>query len=252
MDTYNSQLSEILHTAHILPPANGSSHINVGKGERIASVVGGALLAFYGLKKGDKAGTAMALSGGALLLRGASGYCPVNAATGRDTSGAQQDVSIEITRSLTINRPRQEVYQFWRQLENLPKFMQHLSEVRPLGPKRSHWIAKMPKGVGTVEWEADIIVEEENALLAWRSLPESDIDNAGEVRFFDAPAGRGTVVQAAIAYRPPAGDLGGGLAKLLNPAFKQVVKEDLRRFKRLMETGEIPTIEGQPSCRQAY
>ncbi|MDX5480740.1 MAG: DUF2892 domain-containing protein [Hymenobacteraceae bacterium] len=248
MDTYNSQLSELLHTSHISPPANGSSHINVGKAERIASVIGGALLTFYGLKKGEKAGTAMALTGGALLFRGATGYCPVNAASGRDTSDGQ-DVSIEITRSLTILKPREELYQYWRQLENLPKFMEHLQDVRQLGPKRSHWVAKIPKGVGTIAWDADIVEEQENTLLAWRSLPDSDVDNAGEVRFMDAPAGRGTIVQATISYRPPVGDLGGSVAKLLNPVFKQLVKEDLRRFKRLMETGEIPTIEGQPSCR---
>lgn len=248
MDTYNTKLSELLNTAHISPPLTGSSQINVGTTERIISAVGGALLTYYGLKKPNTLGIAMAAVGGSLLFRGATGYCPVNEAAGRNTA-EWESVSIEITRSLTILKPRNELYQYWRQLENLPNFMQHLQDVRQLGPKRSHWVARIPKGVGTVEWNADIVAEEENSLLAWQSLPGSDIDNSGEVRFKDAPANRGTVVQATISYRPPAGAVGGSVAKLLNPVFKQLVKEDMRRFKRLMETGEIPTIEGQPSGR---
>jgi uncharacterized membrane protein len=249
MDTYNSNMSDVLHTSHISPPATGTSHINVGKAERIASVLGGTLMAYYGLQKSDKAGIAMAAAGGALLFRGATGYCPVNEALGRDSS-TEKDISLEITRSLTISKPRSEVYQFWRQLENLPQFMEHLQDVRQLGPKRSHWVAKIPKGVGTIEWDADIIQEETDSLIAWRSLPESDVDNAGEVRFMDAPAGRGTIVQAAISYRPPVGAVGGGIAKLLNPAFEAMVKNDLRRFKQLMEVGEVTTVDGQPAGKR--
>ncbi|MCC9134994.1 YgaP-like transmembrane domain [Pontibacter silvestris] len=248
MDTYNSTFSEQFDTAHISPPITGSSQINVGNTERIISAVGGALLTYYGLRKPNTLGLAMAAVGGSLLFRGATGYCPVSGAIGLNTA-ENESIAIEITRSLTILKPRNELYQYWRQLENLPNFMQHLQDVRQMGPKHSHWIARMPKGIGTVEWDADIIQEEKNTLLAWRSLPGSDIDNAGEVRFMDAPANRGTVVQATISYRPPAGAVGGGVAKLLNPVFKQIVKEDLRRFKRLMETGEISTIEGQPSGR---
>ena len=242
-------MSDVLDTQHINPPVTGSSHINVGNAERIASVVGGALLAYYGLRKPNAGGVAMAAAGGALLFRGATGYCPVNEALGRDSSSGKS-ISIDITRSLTIRRPRAEVYQFWRQLENLPQFMEHLQDVRQLGPKQSHWVARIPKGVGTVEWDADIIQEEPGSLIAWRSLPGSDVDNAGEVRFKDAPAGRGTVVQATISYRPPVGVVGGSLAKLLNPAFQVMVKNDLRRFKQLMETGEIITIEGQPAGKR--
>ncbi|RDV16222.1 DUF2892 domain-containing protein [Pontibacter diazotrophicus] len=246
MDTYKSKMSDVLDTQHILPPATGSSHMNVGTTERIASVVGGALMAYYGLRKPNFGGLILAAAGGALLYRGSTGYCPMNSMVGRDTAD-EQDISIDITRSLTINRPRSEVYQFWRQLENLPQFMQHLQDVRQQGPKRSHWVARIPKGVGTVEWDADVVQEETDTLIAWRSLPGSDVDNAGEVRFMDAPAERGTVVQATISYRPPAGAVGGQLAKLLNPAFEQMVKNDLHRFKQLMETGEVTTTEGQPA-----
>lgn len=244
MDTYNPKMSDVLGTQRISPPTTGSSHINVGDAERVASLVGGALLAYYGLNKPNAGGLAMAAAGGALLFRAVTGYCPMNEALGRDSS-LGEDISIEINSSLTINKPRSEVYQFWRQLENLPKFMEHLQEVRQLGPKRSHWVANIPKGVGTVAWDADIVQEEPHHLIAWRSMPGSDVDNAGEVRFTDAPGDRGTVVQTSISYRAPVGAVGGGIAKLLNPAFRQMVENDLRRFKQLMETGEVITTEGQ-------
>ena len=249
MDTQDTTLSRLLHTAHISPPLNGSSQINVGKTERIISVAGGALLSWYGIKKGDLIGAAIAFAGSTLLFRGTTGYCPVNEAAGRDTA-EENSTSIEITRSLTIQKPRKELYAYWRKLENLPNFMKHLKEVSQTGGKTSHWEARIPGDIGTIEWEAEVTQEKENELIAWQSLEDSDIDNAGEVRFKDAPAGRGTVVQATISYRPPAGSVGGGAARMLNPVFKQVVKEDLRRFKRLMEAGEIPTIDGQTSGRK--
>jgi uncharacterized membrane protein len=127
MDTYNSSMSDVLHTSHISPPATATSHINVGKAERIASVLGGALLAYYGLQKSDKVGIAMAAAGGAMLFRGATGYCPMNEALGRDSSNGK-DVALEITRSLTIGKPRSEVYQYWRQLVNLPRENRQLHE----------------------------------------------------------------------------------------------------------------------------
>ena len=210
------------------------------------SAAGGGLLIYYGLRYHGVPGLALAAAGGYLLFRGATGYCPANEATGRDTAD-QKNRSLEITRSLTINKPREELYAYWRQLENLPTFMQHLQEIRQTNEKQSHWVANVPKDMGTIAWDAEIVREEENQRLAWRSLPGSDIENAGEVQFKDAPANRGTVVQATITYRPPAAAVGSDVAQLLNPLFTQMVKEDLRRFKRLMETGSIPTIAGQPS-----
>ena len=245
MDTYNPNLSRALHTEHISPPATGTSHINVSNPERVVSAIGGAALSVLGLKKPGLAGMAMATAGGLLLFRGATGYCPMNQLMGRDTSDGH-DISMEIVKTITVMRPRPEVYQFWRMLENLPKFMEHLEDVRQLGPQRSHWIARVPGGLGKIEWDADIIHEKENELLAWRSLPESDIDNAGEVRFSDSPDGHGTIVQAVISYSPPAGSVGGLAAKLLNPMFKTMVERDLRYFKRFMETGETHPKHKQP------
>ena len=223
-----------------------SKQTNVGDNERMISAASGGLLAYYGLRYHSVPGLALAAAGGYLLFRAATGYCPINETTDRDTAD-KNHLSLEITRSLTINKPREELYAYWRQLENLPTFMKHLQEVRQTGEKQSHWVAKVPGGMGTVAWDAEITQEEENQRLAWRSLPGLDIENTGEVQFKDAPANRGTIVQATITYQPPAAAIGNNAAKLLNPLFKQMVKEDLRRFKRVMETGGIPTIAGQPS-----
>lgn len=229
-------------------PRNGKKWGNVGQTERLLSVAGGALLTYLGTKGRSPGRIALALTGGALVVRGVSGYCPLNQALGRDTA-ATQATGLHITRSVTINRPRHEVYSFWRQLENLPRFMKHLQEVRQLDPKRSHWEARLPGDVGTLDWEAEITVEEPDTRLAWHSLPGSQIENAGEVRFEDAPGDRGTELHAAISYNPPAGALSKAAASLFNEVFAQLVKEDLRRVKQLLEIGELPTIEGQPAGR---
>jgi uncharacterized membrane protein len=113
----------------------------------------------------------------------------------------------------------------------------------------SHWVARAPRGLTTLEWDAETTEDRENELIAWRSLPDADVDNQGVVRFQDAPDGRGTEVHVSIQYRPLAGAIGDALARLLNPISSQLIKEDLRRFKRLLETGEIPTTEGQPTGR---
>ena len=230
--------------------------INVGTTGRVLSLLGGGALVYHGwTRKESPLGKSLTTAGAYLLLRGASGFCLINQALHIDT--ADDDTpGFEVTTSVTILKPRAEVYQFWRQLENLPKFMEYLEDVKQNDAKRSHWVAKVPKNIvnkeklNAIEWDAEIVLEEENSMIAWRSLPNSEVENSGEVRFTDAPAGRGTVVQATISYHPPLGVAGELAAKLLNPAFKELVKQDLRRFKRLLEAGEIPTIIGQPSGRK--
>ena len=249
--------SGVLSIAPVDPIPSGSSRINVGPAERYVSAGAGALLATVGLRKGGLGGILLAALGGALVYRGATGYCPVNNAVGRDTSEEKTETDVlEISKSVTINKPREEVYAFWRQLENLPQFMQHLESVAQQDDKRSHWVAKVSTGnkvtklLPAVEWDADIVEEEQNSRLVWRSVPGATIDNSGEVRFVDAPGNRGTEVHATIKYRAPEGIVGEAVLKLLNPTLKQMVKEDIRRFKRLMEAGEIPTLAGQSSGRE--
>lgn len=185
-----------------------------------------------------------AAAGSALLLRGTSGYCPVSKAIGRNTS-EREDAAVEVSTSLIINKPREVLYSYWRRLENLPNFMQHLEEVTQTSNDISLWVARIPGGLGEVEWEAEILQEEENYLLAWQSLSGSEIDNGGEVRFEDAPGG-GTLVETTIIYRPPAGELGELAGKILTPAFEKMIKKDLRGFKKFMESGTYESYISDP------
>lgn len=230
-----------------LPPATGSTHINVGVSERVVSALGGAALAVWGLRSiNSGSGITMLLGGTYLLVRGLSGYCPMNEMLGRNTAEMPRNTSaMEARTTFTINKPRSEVYRYWRTLENLPNFMQHLESVKELDDRRSKWSARIPGAdkvagnLATVSWEAEIIEDKKDELIAWSSLPASTIDNAGEVHFRDARDNRGTEIEACISYRLPAGDLGSMAAKLFNPAIERMIQTDLRNFKMLMETGQI-------------
>lgn len=157
---------------------------------------------------------------------------------------------VRIERVTTINKPVHEVYEFWRQFQNFPRFMRHIESVEVLGDRRSRWRAKAPAG-RTVEWEAEILEDRQDEWIAWRSLPGSQIENSGSVRFAPAPGGRGTEVRVQLQYSPPAGRFGRGIAWLFGEEPEQQIHEDLRRFKQLMETGEIPLSDGPSLWRPA-
>ena len=228
--------------------------------------MGGGALALYGLARGFQRGAwdgfVMALVGGALVYRGVTGHCDFYEIAGINTAGTEGEAKrspvvsvpaghgIKVEKSVTINRSPAELYQFWRNLENLPRFMNHLESVKVTDEKRSHWIAKAPAG-STVEWDAEIYNEKEGELIAWRSLEGSDVDNAGSVHFEAAPGGRGSIVRVILKYDPPAGVIGANVAKLFGEEPSQQIEEDLRRFKQLMEAGETATTEGQTSGRSA-
>ena len=163
---------------------------------------------------------------------------------------APQDnaVSVRVKKSITINRSPEELYRFWHEFQNLPAFMNDLESVQVTGEKRSHWIAKGPAGK-RIEWDAEIIEDRPNELIAWRSLEGSDVENSGSVRFERARGKPGTVIRVEIEYRPPAGSLGATVSKFLGADPKQALHENLHRLKQLMETGEIITTEGQPAGR---
>jgi len=150
---------------------------------------------------------------------------------------------IHVTKSVTVMKPRAEVFQFWRQLERLPSFMIHLQSVTAVSGKRSHWVAKAPAGT-TVEWDADIVAERAGDLLSWRSVDGSEIRNEGSVRFKDAPADRGTEVMVELSYDAPAGAAGKVIAKWFGEEPGQQLTDDLRRFKQVMETGEVVLSDG--------
>jgi uncharacterized membrane protein len=150
---------------------------------------------------------------------------------------------IHVEEAVTVNRPLSEVFRFWRNLENLPTFMKHLESVSEREEGITHWVARGPAGM-RVEWDARIINEIDNKLIGWQSLEGSTISTAGSVNFRETP--RGTEVRVHLQYHPPAGRLGATVAWLFGEEPNLQVREDLRRFKQLIETGEIPTIEGQP------
>ena len=157
-------------------------------------------------------------------------------------------ISIRVKKSVTINRPAEELYALWHDFQNLARFMKHVESVQVTGDKRSHWIAKGPAGK-SVEWDAETIEDRPNELIAWRSVEGSTIENSGSVRFEAATGGRGTVVRVELEYYPPAGLLGATVAKLLGEEPEGQLQEDLRRLKQLLEAGEIITTEGQPAGR---
>jgi uncharacterized membrane protein len=159
---------------------------------------------------------------------------------GDDTGGA-----LSATAAITVNRPADEVYRQWRDLESLPAFMAHLRSVRADSATRSHWEAEAP--VGTVQWDAEIVDDRPGELLAWRSVDGADVDNDGTVRFRPAAGGRGTEIRVDLRYRPPGGRAGRIVAKLLGEEPDQQLRDDLRRFKQIVEIGEIVRSEGSPS-----
>ena len=165
-------------------------------------------------------------------------------------NGARGAGAVHVAQAVTINRSPEELYRFWRDFQNLPRFMKHLESVRATGDRRSHWVAKAPAG-RTVEWDAEITEDRPNELIAWRSLEGSDVDSVGYVRFERAPGGRGTVVRMEKRYRPPAGMAGATVAKLLGEGLEREIKNGLRRFKQIMEVGEIITTEGQSAGRDS-
>jgi uncharacterized membrane protein len=150
---------------------------------------------------------------------------------------------VHVEEAVTINRPLHEVYAFWKDFGNFPKFMRHIESVEILGNERSRWRAAGPAGI-TVEWEAVTTADREGELIAWRSVEGSQIENRGTIRFLPAPGARCTELRVRMEYTPPAGRLGHGVASLFGRDPESEIRNDLRRFKQLLETGEIPVSDG--------
>jgi uncharacterized membrane protein len=219
--------------------------------ERVASLVAGGILVGVGLRRANPIRFVLALAGGALLLRGARGHLGVAKAIGAQPEDASQPTwrrQIYVRKSITINRPREEVYAYWRNFENLPKFMRHLKAVEAENERLSHWRACGPAG-RDVSWDAELTMDTPNEIIAWRSLSGAQIENSGEVRFEEAPGGRGTILRIQLTYRPPAGVIGAVVAKMFGEEPHGQIEDDLRRLRSLLETGEVPTTKGQPSDR---
>ena len=223
---------------------------NVNETERWASVIGGGTLVAFGLAKRDWTGMGLAAFGGGLLWRGATGHCDLYQALGINTvrpgnaKGTGRNVSvpyelgIRVDETIRVNKPAAELYRFWRRLENLPRFMDHLEAVNIIDDRKSHWIAIGPAGF-RVEWHAEIINDLENRIIGWRSLEGSEVDNAGSVSFHALASGNSTDVKVSLQYNPPAGELGAAVAKLFGQDPRKQVRNDLKCFKQLMEQGSM-------------
>lgn len=165
----------------------------------------------------------------------------------RSRAAAERGKSRYLEHSVTVNRPVSEVFSFWRDFTNLPRFMAHLDRVEVLDERRSHWVAKGP--VGHVKWDAEIIADEPDRMIAWRAIGTPGVPNAGQVTFTPAPGGRGTEVRVSLAYRPPGGAAGVALARLAGREPDQQVREDLRRLKQVLECGEVIAADERVSAR---
>lgn len=226
------------HADNEFQPHSGSGVVNVSQGERIASsALGGYLLAsgLNGLFKNPVKSLVRTALGGYLLYRGISGHCNLYASMGK-TKGVSTTSAINIRTGLIVNKPKDEVYAFWRKLENLPLFMKHLASVTEIDSKHSHWEATLPGNIGRIKWNAEIVKEEEGSLIGWQSIPNSMINNAGKVTFREALGGNGTELEVVISYHPPAGELGSGIAKALNTVFEKMIRKDVMNFKDYIET----------------
>jgi len=214
----------------------GQMTTNVEGPERVLSAAGGAWLLFDIVSK-NKVNFFQSLAGAYLLLRGVTGYCLVYDRLGK-TGTHQRPENVNIRTSLSVNRPRDQVYAFWRRLENLPLFMRHLHEVEIIDEKTSRWTASVNNGVGKITWRSEIVKDDPGALLSWRSLPGSPVDHAGKVTFQD-DGETATLVTIVISYQAPMGIVGEKAARLLTPVFRRMIHDDIRNFKMYMETGAL-------------
>jgi uncharacterized membrane protein len=218
--------------------------INVGEVERWGSAFAGGLLVCQGVARGRLSGLILTGLGASLLYRGFTGHCSMYQKLGYNTRSAGQTLGVparagfKYEHSVTINAPAQELYDFWRDLSNLPKIMKHLESVTEIDSLHSHWVAKGPMGV-KVEWDAEILNEESGRLIAWRSFPGGQVDTAGSVHFEEKGFGNGTDVRVSLKYNPPGGKIGAGIAWLVGSSVESEIASDLCRFKKSMESGEL-------------
>lgn len=238
-----------------------SSGTNLNDSERLLSLLGGGILVAGGLKRGGLTGMAAAALGGALAERGGAGHCHVYGALGIDTSrdgggraslgqrvaeGAHREIDLEAV--VTVGRPAAELYEFWRDPSNLPRFMTAVSSVEPQSEGVAEWTIEPRVGPG-ISFRAVVTDDRPNERIAWRSEDTAVVRHTGEVDFEEMPAGRGTAVRMRLHFQPSGGAIGAKIAGLFDGAVETRLRSDLGRFKQLIETGEIATTDGQPAAR---
>lgn len=223
---------------------------NISKSERWASLIGGSSLVVYGLARRDLAGGGLAALGGGLVWMGVTGHCDFYRWLGINTALREREhkgeglgtsvpyeLGVRVDESIEIGKSPRELYRFWRNLENLPRFMDHLESIRVVDDARSHWIARGPAGM-RLEWDAEVINDVPGELIGWRSLEGADVDHGGSVRFEQSGPER-TSVKVSLQYNPLAGAVGAAIARLLGDDPAENIRAGLRKFKELMEVGSV-------------
>jgi uncharacterized membrane protein len=237
MNYMELQFPEDAHERHIREGRN------ISDTERWVSMAAGVGMVAYGLGRQRASGWLLAGLGAMLFRRGYTAHCDVYQAIGLSTAGTSRDsrqalggsAGVIVEESVVINRPVSELYRFWRNLENLPRFMSHLESVERITDTLSRWRAKGPGGT-TVEWNAEIINEVADQVIGWRSIEGSDVVSAGSVNF--EPVGSATRVRVRLQYSPPGGKLGDAIARLMGSDAATEIRQDLQRFKQLVETNQ--------------
>lgn len=240
---------------HAAQSSRGPTTVNLGGGERWIDISAGTALAATGLALAGFtrrliAGSALALAGGVLVYRGLTRRSRLYGTLGIVRAGPATGAGLIVERAITISRPRDEVYRFWRELGNLRLVVAGLQTASPRGDGLSRWIVSAPFG-RRIEWDAQLEADEHNNLLAWHSVPGSGLANRGIVRFLEAPGNRGTEVRVRLEYQPPLGSAGAAVAKLFGEEPNQDLYAALRNMKALLEAGETPTTQGQPVGRRS-
>jgi uncharacterized membrane protein len=206
----------------------------MGDRERIVSALAGSLLVYVTTRK-HTVNTLLLLGGGYLLYRAVSGHCSVKDTISRRRTSVH-GADLKIRTHVVVNRPRAEVYAFWRRLENWPLFMRHVENIDELDARTSAWRLKIPGGdLGDIRWEARIVKDEKDRELSWNSVEGAVIRNTGKINFSDTP-GKGTRIDVMIVYGIPGGPIGDRMGGLLTPAFRRRVEEDIQEYREYLET----------------
>jgi uncharacterized membrane protein len=259
-DEFNNR-SKIVYQPQmpLLPPPHENQNLldtAMQEKERLFALTSGVALILVALSRRGNFSLPALLTGAALLYRGLSGQNPIASLMpalpieGRANANATvpHEKGVHISRSVTVDRPVEELYAFWRDPTNFPQVMKYIKSVQIIDGERAHWTLELPVG-GTLEFDSETYTNVPNEVISWRSLPGSELTNAGSVRFRKAPTGRGTEVSLTIEFIPPGGPLGQAALKLFGEAPQQYILQYLREFKQIMETGEKATTEKQTSGR---
>ena len=214
----------------------GTHGVNLGEGERVLSAVAGSLLLYFVARR-HRLDSLLLAGSGYLLYRAVSGHCPLTAAI-RGKGSEERASNVNVRTQVIVNKPRPEVYAFWRNLENLPLFMKHIDHVDVIDPMTSAWKLRLPAGLGDIRWESKIVKDVKDEEISWHSVEGAAIENTAKINFSDTPAGA-TRIDVMVSYRAPMGVVGERIARLLTPVFRDKIESDVRNFKHYVENAGL-------------